>query len=454
MHKGRLLIVDDEENMRHMLSELLKGEGYRIATAANGEEGLQLLEQTEFDAVLCDVRMPVMDGLAFLQEARRRNVTSALIMMSAYSSVDLAVEAMKRGATDYVSKPFKVDEILLKLQRAQEQQRLQQENINLRKTLREEHCFGSIIAQSDKMKALFDTVERVAGYKTTVLIMGESGTGKELLAKAIHFNSPRTAKPFVAINCGAIPENLLESELFGHRKGAFTDAVRTKKGLFEEAHEGTLFLDEIGELPLVLQVKLLRAIQEEEIRRVGDNLTIKVDVRIVTATARDLARKVQEGTFRSDLYYRLNVLTLHVPPLRERKPDIALLVNHFLQKFNQKLGTSVDTIAPEAYQLLLGYNWPGNVRELENVVERAIILSAHHAILPEALPPEVRGFQSMPSFPQSPKDLSLKKAGRLLEQDLIARALEAAEGNHTKAAKILEISHRALLYKLKYYNLK
>lgn len=454
MDKKRLLIVDDEENLRHMLSELLKGEGYAVTTAPNGEEGLQRLEQAEFDAVLCDVRMPVVDGLAFLREARSRNVPSAIIMMSAYSSVDLAVEAMKRGATDYVSKPFKVDEILLKLQRAQEQKRLQQENIQLRKTLREEHCFANILAQSERMKALFDTVERVAGYKTTVLIMGESGTGKELLAKAIHFNSPRAERPFVAINCGAIPENLLESELFGHRKGAFTDAVRTKKGLFEEAHEGTLFLDEIGELPLSLQVKLLRTLQEEEIRRVGDNQTLKVDVRIVAATVHDLAHKVQQGTFRSDLYYRLNVLTLQVPPLRERKDDIALLVEHFLRKFNEKLGTKVESIAPEAYQLLLAYAWPGNVRELENVVERAIILSTRDLILPEALTPEVREFRGAPSLPQSPEDLSLKKANRLLEQDLIARALKAAEGNHTKAAKILEISHRALLYKLKYYNLK
>lgn len=454
MDKKTLLIVDDEENLRHMLCELLKSEGYAVTTAANGEEGLQQLDLGEFDAVLCDVRMPVMDGLAFLQEARRRNVPSAIIMMSAYSSVDLAVEAMKRGATDYVSKPFKVDEILLKLQRAQEQKRLQQENLQLRKTLREENCFASILARSERMRALFDTVARVAAYKTTVLIVGESGTGKELLAKAIHFNSPRADRPFVAINCGAIPENLLESELFGHRKGAFTDAVRTKRGLFEEAHEGTLFLDEIGELPLSLQVKLLRAIQEEEIRRVGDNQTLKVDVRIVAATVHDLARKVQEGAFRSDLYYRLNVLTLRVPPLRERRDDISLLMNHFLQKFNQKLGTRVESFSPEAYQLLLAYPWPGNVRELENVVERAIILSTCDVILPDALTPEIREYRSARSIPQAFESLSLKKANRLLEQDLIARALKAAEGNHTKAAKILEISHRALLYKLKYYNLK
>ncbi|RLA95318.1 MAG: sigma-54-dependent Fis family transcriptional regulator, partial [Deltaproteobacteria bacterium] len=322
--------------------------------------------------------------------------------------------------------------------------------------LKEEHRFGNIIARSLKMKKIFDTIEKVSGYKTTVLIMGESGTGKELLARAIHYNSLRAERPFIAINCGAIPENLLESELFGYRKGAFTDAVRTKKGLFEEANGGTLFLDEVGELPLLLQVKLLRALQEEEIRRIGDNQPIKIDVRIVAATVHDLAKKVKEGTFRSDLYYRLNVLSINLPPLRERREDIPLLIDHFLRKFNEKLGTKIEKISSEAYKLLLNHNWPGNVRELENIIERAIILSSNNIITEDALPPEIK-IRNLPEkdlSSYSSDDLSLKKASRLLEIDLIKKALKVSKGNHTKAAKILEISHRALLYKLKEYNLR
>ena len=454
MKKRQILIVDDEENMRHMLTELLSDEGYGVDTARNGEEALNYMEEKEFDLVLCDVRMPKMDGLEFLKEAEKRKLEPAIVMMSAYSTVDLAVEAMKLGASDYISKPFKPDEILLKLKRVYEQERLKRENIQLKKELKEEHRFSNIIARSPKMREIFDTIEKVSGYKTTVLIIGESGTGKELLARAIHYNSRRAEKPFIAINCGAIPENLLESELFGHRKGSFTDAVRTKKGLFEDAHEGTLFLDEIGELPFLLQVKLLRALQEEEIRRVGDNQPVKVDVRILAATVHDLAQKVRKGTFRSDLYYRLNVLTLNVPPLRERRDDISLLVNHFLRKFNRKLGTKVEKISPEAYQLMLKYDWPGNIRELENMIERAIILSSNNIITSDTLPPEIKKFSENDSAPLSPDGLSLKKASKLLEISLIKKALKATKGNHTRAAKILEISHRALLYKLKEYNLK
>jgi two-component system response regulator AtoC len=454
MSDTRILIVDDEENMRHMISELLKGEGYKIETAGNGQEALDKMEIREFELVLCDVRMPQMDGLTFLKHVIKKEVETAVVMMSAYSTVDLAVEAMQLGAVDYISKPFNPDEILLKLQRHDEQERMKREYIQLKKELQSEHRFGNLIGHSDKMKEVFRTVEKVAGYKTTVLIAGESGTGKELLARAIHYNSPRVAKPFVAINCGAIPENLLESELFGYRKGAFTDAVRSKKGLFEEAHEGTLFLDEIGELPLMLQVKLLRALQEEEIRHIGDNQDIKVDVRIVAATVHDLSKRVEDGSFRSDLYYRLNVLTLHVPPLRERRDDIPLLINHFLHKFNEKLETEVEKVSPEAYQLLLDYQWPGNVRELENILERAMILSPNNTISEEGFPPEVREASQAAAVPPAPEELSLKKAGRALEVELIKQALKATDGNHTHAAKLLEISHRALLYKLKEYNLR
>ncbi|MBP1709786.1 MAG: histidine kinase [Deltaproteobacteria bacterium] len=416
MDKRRVLVVDDEENMRYMLTQILKKGGHSVDAAHNGEEALKRIEENVFDMVLCDVRMPIMDGLEFLKEARSRKLDVPIIMMSAYSTVDLAVEAMKLGASDYISKPFKADEVLVKLKRVDEQEKMRQENIHLKKELKEELRFGNIIAQSLKMKEIFDTIEKVAGYKTTVLIVGESGTGKEL-------------------------------------KGSFTDAVRTKRGLFEEAHEGTLFLDEIGELPMLLQVKLLRALQEDEIRRVGENQPIKVDVRIVAATVHDLAKKVNAGSFRSDLFYRLNVLTLTVPPLKERQEDIPLLVNHFLQKSNQKLETKIEKIAPDAFRLLLNYDWPGNVRELENVVERAIILSNNNLITEEALPLELKNLSSAEptSFPSN--ELSLKKASRLLEIDLIKKTLKKTNGNHTQAAKILEISLRALLYKLKHYKL-
>jgi len=458
MNKKRILVVEDEENMCHMLTQILQKEGYEVNTAPNGQIALKFLEESLCDLILCDVRMPVMDGLEFLRQVKEKKLDLPIIMMSAYSTVDLAVEAMKSGAADYISKPFKPDEILLKLSRIEEQEKLKKENIQLKKEIQEKHQFANIISQNIRMKEIFSIVEKIAGYKTTVLIEGESGTGKELLARALHYCSPRAAKPFIAINCGAIPEHLLESELFGHQKGAFTDAIRTKKGLFEEANQGTLFLDEIGELPFPLQVKLLRALQEEEIRRVGDNQAIKVDVRIVAATVHDLSEKVQEGKFRPDLYYRLKVLTFKVPPLRERRDDLPLLINHFLQKFNRKLGTKVTKISPSAYQLLLNYSWPGNIRELENVIERAVILSTDTLIITEnALPPEIINF----SYPKllsnrndSNSELSLKKASRHLEVELIKKALQVANGNHTQAAKLLEISHRALLYKLKRYKLK
>jgi len=447
--------VDDEENMRHMLSELLKQDGYGVDTAGNGQEALDKLEVRDFDLILCDLRMPEMDGLTFLSTVVDKKLKSSVIMMSAYSTVDLAVEAMRIGAVDYISKPFNTDEILLKLRRLNNEERLKREFVQLKHELQQsEPTFSSLIGQSENMQNVFRTVEKVAGYKTTVLISGESGTGKELLARAIHNHSPRAAKPFIPINCGAIPENLLESELFGYLKGSFTDAVRTKKGLFEEAHEGTLFLDEIGELPLLLQVKLLRALQEEEIRRLGDTQAIHVDVRIVAATVHDLSDRVQNGLFRSDLYYRLNVLTIHVPPLRERKSDIPVLINHFLHKFRQKLGVLVEKISPEAYRMLLNYDWPGNVRELENVLERAIVLSSDNTITDESLPPEIREAARAGMAPISLEALSLKKASRDLEVELIKKALKATNGNHTKAARLLEISHRAFLYKLKEYNLR
>jgi len=313
----RILIVDDEENFRHMLSVILKKERFEVDTASDGEEGLQKVMINPYDQVLCDIRMPRMDGLEFLKEVQKANPETSVIMMSAYGTIDTAIEAMKLGAYDYISKPFKPDEIVLTLKKAEERERLRKENDLLRKAVKREYSFENIVSKNESMLKLFEVVKKVASYKSTILITGESGTGKELVARALHYNSERSQRPFIPVNCGAIPENLLESELFGHAKGAFTDAIRTKKGLFEEADEGTLFLDEIGELPLQLQVKLQRVLQDGEIRRVGEGKPISVDVRIVAATAKELIREVSEGRFREDLFYRLNVFPVHIPPLRE-----------------------------------------------------------------------------------------------------------------------------------------
>ncbi len=452
MEKRRVLVVDDEESFRHMLSVILEKEGYEAETAKDGREALEKLESGLFDEVLCDIRMPRMDGIQFLKEAKKIHADSTIIMMSAYGTLDTAIEAMKLGAYDYVSKPFKPDEIILTLKKAEERERLRRENIYLRKEVKKEYNFNNIISKNEKMAAIFDTIVKVARYKSTILITGESGTGKELVAKAIHFNSDRSASPFVAVNCGAIPENLLESELFGHMKGSFTDAVRTKKGLFEEADGGTLLLDEIGELPLSLQVKLLRVLQDGEIRRIGDSRSIKIDLRIVAATVKDLDKAVKEGHFRDDLFYRLNVLPVRIPPLRERKEDIPLLVDHFIAKINDNLGKTVRGVTPDALKILLRYSWPGNVRELENVVERGLVLTETDAIDVENLPPEVHRSSESSAFSQL-EEYSIKKTTRILETELIRKALRKTHGNHTHASKILEISHRTLLYKIKEYGI-
>ena len=337
----RILIVDDEENFRHMLSVILIKEGYEVETAPNGEEGLQKATGSPFDQILCDIRMPRMDGLEFLREMRKIGGEATIVMMSAYGTVDIAIEAMKLGAYDYISKPFKPDEIILTLRKAEEREQLRRENQFLRKEVAKEYSFENIVSKNEKMQKMFDVIKKVSQYKSTVLITGESGTGKELVARALHYNSERSQNPFIPVNCGAIPENLLESELFGHAKGAFTDAIRTKKGLFEEADGGTLFLDEIGELPTQLQVKLLRVLQDGEIRRIGESKSIQIDVRIVAATVKDLVKEVNEGRFREDLFYRLNVLPIHIPPLRERKEDIPLLIHHFIKKYNQAMNKNV-----------------------------------------------------------------------------------------------------------------
>jgi two-component system response regulator AtoC len=450
----RILIIDDEESFRNVLTVILKKEGYEVESAANGEGGLDKISHSTFDHILCDIRMPQMDGLEFLQESKRKGEEAPVIMMSAYGTVDTAIEAMKLGAYDYISKPFRPDEIILTLKKAEERERLRKENELLRREVRKEYSFENIVSKNEKMIKLFDIIRKVAPYKSTILITGESGTGKELVARAIHYSSDRGKMLFVPVNCGAIPENLLESELFGHVKGAFTDAIRTKKGLFEEADEGTIFLDEIGELPAQLQVKLLRVLQDGEIRRVGESKSIQVDVRIVAATVKDLFREVNEGRFREDLFYRLNVLHLNLPPLRERKEDISLLAQHFINKYNQILNKQVKEIDSKALEALMNYKWSGNVRELENTIERAVVLTDGERIELDNLPFEIQNFQNdVPMFPVVEEEYSIKKTSRFMETSLIKKALKKTKGNHTQAARLLEISHRALLYKIKDYGI-
>jgi two-component system response regulator AtoC len=450
-----ILVIDDEEGMRHMLSVLLAGAGYRVSSAESGGSALKALEKEAFDFILCDVRMPDMGGLDFLGALAKNNSDNTVIMMSAYGTVDTAIECMKRGAYDYISKPFKTDEILLTIRKAEERERLKRENRILRKGSRA--AVESIVTSDPAMNKLIELARRVADYDTTVLVTGESGTGKELVARAIHYGGSRSAGPFVAVNCGAIPSELIESELFGYVKGAFTDAVRNKPGLFHEADGGTIFLDEVGDLPFDMQVKLLRVLEEKEVRRVGDTSSAKVDVKVVAATARDLAASVASGRFRDDLYYRLNVINLKIPALRERPGDIPLLASRFTARFAQKFAKDIKGVSDDAMKALVSYRWPGNVRELENVIERAVILEDSETLRFESLPfgqaDKAPSGSARAGGDMAGDDLSIRKATGELERKLIVAALERTGGNRTKAAKLLEMSHRALLYKIKDYGL-
>lgn len=447
-----ILIIDDEENLRHMLSVMLARQGYRVDLAGNGEEGLNALMNNVYDYILCDIRMPEMDGKTFLLRALEEHVTAPIIMMSAYGTVETAVECMKRGAYDFISKPFKKDEIVIVLKKAEERERLKEENSHLREVVSDRFSYSGILSRNARMQEIFGQIRKVADLKTTILVLGESGTGKELIAHALHQNGRRSQKPFVAVNCGAIPENLLESEMFGHVQGAFTGASSDKAGLFEQADGGTLFLDEIGEMPLSLQVKLLRVLQEGEIRRVGDSASRKVDVRVISATSRDLSVDVASGRFREDLYFRLNVFCLQLPPLRERVEDIPLLAEHFLARYGSGKESQPLRIEPDAMRCLMAHRWPGNIRELENIVERVCILCDDGRITSSCLPPTVR-LPDGNSPDESAKDenFSIKKAEDAIERELIRKALVKTGGNRTQAAKLLEISHRSLLYKLKEY---
>jgi two-component system response regulator AtoC len=451
MNKKRVLVVDDEENLRSMLTMIIRKEGYDVDTSGDGKDALSKIGGEEYDFVLCDLKMPKLDGLGLLRELQGNSGDSTIIMMSAYGTIDTAVEAMKLGAYDYISKPFKTDEIILTLKKAEERERLKRENVFLKEQIKKEYKAENFVGKSETMIRVFDMIHKIADYKSTVLISGESGTGKELVARAIHSNSYRGDKPFIAVNCGAIPENLLESELFGHLKGAFTDATRNKTGLFEEANNGTIFLDEIGELPLILQVKLLRVLQDEEIRRVGDTKALKVDVRVVAATTRDLEKEVREGNFRDDLFYRLNVLPISLPTLRERKEDIPLLVEYFLQRFNERHDLAVESVTPAAIDILTNYLWRGNVRQLENTIERSMIFVQGDKLDVDDLPGDLKETSDDGNLCFDGTELSIKRSSRILEKQLIKKALQQTKGNRTQAAKLLEISHRALLYKIKEY---
>ncbi len=449
----KVLVVDDEENIRLVLQTLLAKKGYAVTSAQTAEEALELIEQNAPDFLLADVRMPGMSGIDLCREVRSRLPQVTVIMMSAYGSVELALEAVRSGAYDYIAKPFKQDEVLFALAKAEEHESLLRENRALRAAAQTAETFPELLGKSLAMQQVFRLIAKVAEYRTTVLIQGESGTGKELVARALHQKSPRKDKPFVAVNCGAIPAALMESELFGHKRGAFTDAHADKQGIFNEADGGTLFLDEIGELPAALQVKLLRVLQESVVRPVGGTKDTTIDVRVIAATVRDLHKEVAEGRFREDLFYRLNVLQIVVPPLRDRLEDVPLLIDHFIARDNARLGTQVRGIDPRARKVLVGHGWPGNVRELENLIERAVVLAEGDVLAVEDLPERVQKPEDAVALVLARGELSIKKASRVIEESLIRQALAKTRGNRTAAAKLLEISHRALLYKIKDYGL-
>lgn len=456
MKKRRILIIEDEANMRHMLKVLLEKSGFEVSLAADGQEGADVVGEQDFHFILCDIKMPRMDGMAFLKSASDTVRDTPVIMMSAYGTIDTAIEAMKLGAYDYISKPFKPDEVLLTLKKAEEREKLKIENLRLKNRIQkieQSYTFSNIVAKSKGMQSVFDLIKKVADYKTTVLIHGESGTGKELIARAIHFNGSRHSHPLISVNCGGIPETLLESEMFGYKKGAFTDAWRDKRGYFEEAHKGTIFLDEIGELPIPLQTKLLRVLQEEEITPLGSAVTKTVDVRVIAATAKDLPEEIKNARFREDLYYRINVVTIYLPPLRERREDIPLLTDHFIKSFNAKLKKNIRGLSSEAMEQFMVHRWPGNVRELENVIERSILLAPGDVLEMSDLPPELKAAR-FPSGGLTREGISsIKEATRLLEKKLIERALSKTGGNKSQAAKMLEISRPMLISKVKQYKL-
>lgn len=456
--KAKILVVDDEESIREFLEIMLRKEGYEITLAEDGLKAKELIQKKSFDMIISDLQMPNMTGIELLKYVRQDFPEMLFMMITAFGTTETAVEAMKMGAYDYLTKPFKIDEVRINIANALRSKNLEFENRSLKKELGKEFSFQNIIGNSPAMHHVFDLIKRVSQAPTNILVTGESGTGKEVIAKAIHYNGPLKDRPFVTINCGAIPENLMESEMFGHKKGSFTGAIADKPGLFEVADGGTLFLDEVGELPLSIQVKLLRSLQERVIRRVGATEDTKVDVRIIAATNRNLEEMVQKGTFRQDLYYRLNVIHIKTPGLRERKEDIPLLAQHFLKKYNDKLNKNISSISSDAMENLKKYDYPGNVRELENMIERTVALEGGATILPESLPPLVntssgRKLASSNEIQVTDDGVDLDKIIGQIEKELIIKAVHQANGIKKRAAKLLNITFRSMRYRIEKYNL-
>ena len=456
--KSRILVVDDEESIREFLEIMLKKEGYEVTTAEDGAKAKEILTKKSFDMVISDMQMPNVTGIELLRHVKDSYPDLVFMIITAFGTTETAVEAMKLGAYDYLTKPFKIDEVRLNISNALRSKNLETEVRILKKELVKEYSFQNMVGNSEAMHAVFNLIKRVSQAPTNVLITGESGTGKEVIAKAIHYNGPLKDKPFVTVNCGAIPENLMESEMFGHKKGSFTGAIADKVGLFEVADGGTLFLDEVGELPASIQVKLLRAIQERIIRRVGATDDMKVEVRIIAATNRNLEDMVQKNTFRQDLYYRLNVIGIKAPALRDRTEDIPILAAHFLKKYNDKLNKQILTISVEAMDILKKYNYPGNVRELENMIERTVALESGATILPESLPPMVntssgRKMASSNEIEIGEDGLDLDKVIGQIEKELLIKAIHSSGGIKKKAAKLLKISFRSMRYRVEKYSL-
>jgi two-component system response regulator PilR (NtrC family) len=456
----RILVVDDERSMRELLAIVLRREGYEVLLAENGRTAIETLEREPVDLLISDIKMPDLSGVDVLRAAKKIDQDILGIMITAFASTDTAVEAMRLGACDYLSKPFDIDLLKMKVREKIENRQLRQENVLLKRTLGLSHQFSNIIGRSEAMLAVFKMIETIARTNSTILLTGESGTGKGLVAQAIHFNSLRRDKPMVSLNCGAMPENLLESELFGHMRGAFTGADSNKKGLLEVAERGTVFLDEIGEMSPVMQVKLLRVLQERRFRRVGGLEELQADIRVVAATNQDLAKAIAEGRFREDLYYRINVIPIALPPLRDRREDIPLLAEHFLAKYNEQMDKAITGITHASMDLLMRHDWPGNIRELENVLERAVALEASPAILPESLPATIRDDVARPGAPPPPADalpsvgFDLEAHVKEIEMSYIAEALKRAGGVQVKAAELLGMSFRSFRYYVKKYNLR
>jgi len=455
----RILVVDDERSMRELLAIVLRREGYEVLLAENGRSAVSLLEREPVDLLISDIKMPDLSGVDVLRAAKKVDQDILGIMITAFASTETAVEAMRLGACDYLSKPFDIDLLKMKVREKIENRLLRQENVLLKKTLGLAHQFSNIIGRSPAMLDVFKLIETVSRTNSTILLTGESGTGKGLVAQAIHFHSLRRDKPMVSLNCGAMPETLLESELFGHMRGAFTGADANKKGLVEVAERGTIFLDEIGEMSAVMQVKLLRVLQERRFRRIGGLEELQADIRVIAATNQDLTRLVAEGRFREDLYYRINVIPIVLPPLRERREDVPLVAEHFLAKYADQMGKQVTGISREAMDLLLRHDWPGNIRELENVIERAVALEPTPTILPESLPPAIRGDAPrmvagapIEALPASGFDLEAHV--KEIERGYIAEALKRAGGVQVKAAELLGMSFRSFRYYVKKYNLR